>query len=99
MKAVNSRPSNVKGPALVDLTLGPWEGKCNLLVVPLDDFDIILGNEFLLRLRAFVSPYLCGITISNGEKPTFVCREFKRNDTGVQGNPKILPALQLADNE
>ncbi|KAL0307084.1 UNVERIFIED_CONTAM: hypothetical protein Sradi_6125700 [Sesamum radiatum] len=39
IKAVNSEAKPIQGVASVDLKVGAWTGKCNLMVVPLDDFD------------------------------------------------------------
>ena len=57
-KAVNSDAQQVGGVACVSLKIGPWEGKCKLLAMPLDDFDVILGIDFLLQVKASVMPYL-----------------------------------------
>lgn len=95
VKAVNFGLNNAKGSALVDLTISTWEGKCNFLVVPLDDFDIILGNKFMLEARASISSYLFRITISARIPPDFVSREVKILETGNSNGPKIMYALQL----
>ncbi|KAL0291559.1 UNVERIFIED_CONTAM: hypothetical protein Scaly_2632000 [Sesamum calycinum] len=34
------------------IEVGAWTGKCNLMVVPLDDFDVILGVDFMLLAHA-----------------------------------------------
>lgn len=38
IKAVNSTAHLVKGFAEITLHMGKWERKCNLMIVPLDDF-------------------------------------------------------------
>ncbi|KAL0413714.1 UNVERIFIED_CONTAM: Transposon Ty3-I Gag-Pol polyprotein [Sesamum radiatum] len=48
IKAVNSEAKLIQGMASVDLKVGLWTGKCNLMVVPLDDFDVILRMDFML---------------------------------------------------
>ncbi|KAL3527885.1 hypothetical protein ACH5RR_012541 [Cinchona calisaya] len=65
VKAVNSEAQPVLGVALVELTLGPWSGKCSLMVVPLDDFDLILGKEFMATSKIFPIPNLDGIMIDD----------------------------------
>jgi hypothetical protein len=42
---------------VVPLKVGEWTGKVNFLVVPLDDFDIILGNEFFVLAKAIPMPF------------------------------------------
>jgi hypothetical protein len=61
LKAVNSEAQPVTGIAyLVHLKVGEWFGKVNFLVVPLDDFDVILGNEFFVLARAVLGPLWVG---------------------------------------
>ena len=33
------------------LRVGSWQEECRFLALPLDDFDMILGIEFLFNLR------------------------------------------------
>ncbi|KAL3516169.1 hypothetical protein ACH5RR_023071 [Cinchona calisaya] len=58
IKAVNSEAQPVLGVASVELTLGQKCGKYNLIAVPLDDFDLISGNEFMATNRIFPIPHL-----------------------------------------
>ncbi|KAL3497957.1 hypothetical protein ACH5RR_040689 [Cinchona calisaya] len=65
IKAVNSEAQLVLGVASVELTLGPWSGKCNLMAVPLDDFDLILGKELMATNKIFPIPHLDGVMIAD----------------------------------
>ncbi|KAH7838095.1 hypothetical protein Vadar_022023 [Vaccinium darrowii] len=47
------------------------------MVYPLDDFELILGNEFFLVAKMAVMPYLGGILIANEKQPCFVPRNVK----------------------
>ena len=48
LKTVNSEAKPLSGVARdVELHLGPWRVKANFSVVPLDDFTLVLGMEFL----------------------------------------------------
>ncbi|KAL0362018.1 UNVERIFIED_CONTAM: RNA-directed DNA polymerase [Sesamum calycinum] len=55
IKAVNSEVKPIQGVVCVDLKVGSWTGKCNLMVVPLDDFDVILVMDFMLLAHAMIS--------------------------------------------
>ncbi|KAL0368286.1 UNVERIFIED_CONTAM: Transposon Tf2-12 polyprotein [Sesamum calycinum] len=55
IKAVNSEAKPIQGSACVELKVGAWTGQCKLLAVPLDDFDVILGMDFMLLANAMDS--------------------------------------------
>ena len=57
IKAVNSKAQRIQGIAKdVLLQVSEWKGKCNLLCVPLDDFNIILGIDFFLKSKSALIP-------------------------------------------
>lgn len=58
IKAVNSEAMSVPGAATASLRVGLWEGRCSFVAIPLDDFNVILGADFLLKEKAVVIPYL-----------------------------------------
>ncbi|KAL3499768.1 hypothetical protein ACH5RR_038861 [Cinchona calisaya] len=84
IKAVNSEAQPVLGVASVELTLGPWSGKCSLMAVPLDDFDLILGKEFMATNKIFPIPHLDSIMIADERCPTFLPSVFV-NTNAVAG--------------
>ena len=53
-----------------------------LLVVPLDDFDLILGIEFLSGAQAMLAPHLGGVLICDEERPCFVQRNYRHMRKG-----------------
>ncbi|KAI5652374.1 hypothetical protein M9H77_29561 [Catharanthus roseus] len=58
VKAVNSMAKPIQGIARgVKTTLGAWVGYLNLSVVPMDDFKVVLGMEFLDQVKAFPIPF------------------------------------------
>jgi hypothetical protein len=64
LKAMNSESQLVNGIAhAVSLKVGDWSGKVKFLVVPLDDFDIILGNMFFVLAKAVPMPFFGGLLI------------------------------------
>ncbi|XP_073107197.1 uncharacterized protein [Elaeis guineensis] len=59
MKAVNSEARPIVGLAKdVPVRVGTWSGKANFVAVPLDDFQVILGMEFLQAARVVPMPFL-----------------------------------------
>ncbi|KAK4422092.1 hypothetical protein Salat_2160200 [Sesamum alatum] len=69
---VNAEAELVQGVASVELKVGTWQGKCSLRAVTLDDFDLILGMDFLLLAKVTVVPYLSGLFIVDVGCPSFV---------------------------
>ncbi|GFZ06826.1 hypothetical protein Acr_18g0009960 [Actinidia rufa] len=58
IKAVNTEARPIYGVARgVRLHFGNWCGQVDFTVVPMDDYPIVLGIEFLDRIRAFPIPF------------------------------------------
>lgn len=58
LKAVNSEPKATYGVARgVRVCLGQWSGRLDFSVVPLDDYPIVLGMEFLDKVKAVPIPF------------------------------------------
>lgn len=98
MKAVNSEAKPVLGMATTSMKVGCWEGMVNLMAVPLDDFDLILGNDFLVKARVVVVPYLGGVFIWDKDCPCFIPSvalygHQKKEDRKY--NIEIISALQV----
>lgn len=53
------------------------------MAISLDDFDLILGNAFFILAKVTVLPWLGGIFIAGGSRPTFVNGEYDEGDTKV----------------
>ncbi|GER48824.1 DNA damage-inducible protein 1 [Striga asiatica] len=51
MKTVNAQGEPIKGVAQVEMQVGPWKGLCALHIVPLDDFAMILGMDFMKKAK------------------------------------------------
>lgn len=47
IKIVNVTQQREKGSTIVTLKVGALEDQCKVRIVPLDDFDLILGIKFL----------------------------------------------------
>ena len=99
IKTVNSKAHLVKGVARgVKVKLGDWSGNLNFTAVPLDDFRIVLGIDFLRNARV-ASMLAADCLLFMGEKPC--CVPVQRQKTGSGSNKgksigaMMLSALQL----
>nr|CAD1823080.1 unnamed protein product [Ananas comosus var. bracteatus] len=73
MKAVNSKAQPIAGLAKkVPVSIGSWTGKPNFMSVPLDDFQVILGMEFLQTARGVPMPFLDALCMMGDESPCVV---------------------------
>lgn len=61
----------------VKMKLGGWAGQLSLMIVLLDDFDIILENEFFVKAKVDLMPHLGRVLISDGSKPSFYFSYFR----------------------
>lgn len=108
LKAVNSQAKPIEGVARnVKIKLGTWEGVTDLSVVPMDDFQAVLGLEFLNKVRAIPMPFMSSVFIMGEDKPHLVemisekspksgdkflsAMQFKKGVT--RGDPSYLAAL------
>ena len=53
VKTVNVKAHAIVGMAGVSMSTGSWVGKHNLMVMPLGEFEIILGIDFLRKFHLF----------------------------------------------
>ena len=69
MKTINSPPDNVLGVAeKVDTTLGEWTGKVDFTIVRIDDYEAVLGMEFMKQFDAMIVTHLKRLYIYNGKE-------------------------------
>ncbi|KAL4018158.1 hypothetical protein IC575_021748 [Cucumis melo] len=90
MKAVNSAALPIIG--LVKRTmirLGGWSGLVDFVVVKMDDFDVVLGMEFLLEHQVIPMP-LAKCSVITGPTPSVVQTDLRQPD-GL----KMISAMQL----
>ncbi|OMO77547.1 reverse transcriptase [Corchorus capsularis] len=58
IKTMNSKEVPTMGVAQgLELKLGAWSGKDNIEVIPLDDYDFVVGLDFLDRINALLVPF------------------------------------------
>ena len=55
----------------VSMSTGCWVGKHNLMVMPLGDFEIILGIDFLRKFQFVPFPQLDGVMVMNRSNAGF----------------------------
>lgn len=89
MKAVNSQATPIQGSAkAVPIKVGTWRGKIDLLAVPLDEFKVIIGMDFLRQNKAVPMPFANAVGLL-GDCPCFI-----PVSTGKEEG-KMISALQL----
>ncbi|XP_043700305.1 uncharacterized protein LOC122651025 [Telopea speciosissima] len=91
LKAVNSQARPIECVARgVEMSIGTWKGTVNLSVVPMDDFQVVLGMEFLRRVKAIPMPFISTVCIMEEGAPCMV-----PTVQGTKEGPKLLSAMQL----
>ena len=61
---MNAKAQAVEGMSYnVPLTMGNWNGKMDMLVIRLDDFDLILSIDFMRKNQIFPMPHLDGAMV------------------------------------
>ncbi|KAG6627028.1 hypothetical protein CIPAW_15G094100 [Carya illinoinensis] len=69
LKTVNSEAKPLDGVAHgVELQLGTWRGMVDFSVAPMDDFNIVLGMEFLRQFNAKTTQLLSAMQFKKGWK-------------------------------
>ncbi|XP_015084245.1 uncharacterized protein LOC107027655 [Solanum pennellii] len=93
VKTINSKAQVIVGMAYgVSISTGSWVGKHNLMVMPLGEFDIILGIDFLRKFQFVPVPHLDGMMVINEKNTQFlkgvhpfvkVSKVAKKKDKGI----------------
>lgn len=53
---MNSEAKPIQGTTMVNLKIGDWESECGLMVVPMDEFDMILGIDLFMKAKVGLVP-------------------------------------------
>lgn len=73
MKAVNSKAQPIRGVAKgVRIEIGCWSGTVDLTVIPMDDFQLVLGMDFFDEVQAFPIPFSRSLCIVDGGRTCLV---------------------------
>lgn len=78
LKVINFAAKRSNGIACgVIMKIGTQEGKVNLTVAPMDDLKMVLGMDFLHRVKAVPLSFLCSIVILEEMTPCMVLQSLK----------------------
>ena len=83
----------------VGIQVRNWSGHVTLMVVPLDDFDVIMGNDFFKAAKVALMPYLGGLLILDESTPCFVpsCNKLDEGN-GMKRNAGALSVIRIQNN-
>ncbi|KAF3975229.1 hypothetical protein CMV_001501 [Castanea mollissima] len=97
IKAVNSEAKPVFGIAFsVRFKVGEWTGKLNFLIMKLDDFDVILGDEFFVATKITLLPFIGVILIFDEKQPCYVLAKcVTGNNKTSEGKEAMVLAMQF----
>lgn len=92
VKTVNSKRVRTKGIANgVDVQLGQWHGVEDIEMIPMDDYEVVVGLGFLERIKAIPIPHSDCLCILD---PKGQCMVLVRQ--GHAQPTKALSSIQLA---
>ena len=98
MKAIHSEAKPVKGMAkVVSLKVGEWSGHCTFATVRLDDFQVILGLDFLTKAKASVLLHLPGLFIMDVPRSCYVPLSRSISETGMCSALQLKNALRKGE--
>ncbi|KAL6185543.1 hypothetical protein ACLB2K_041675 [Fragaria x ananassa] len=91
IKAVNSPTRPIHGVVQgVKTNVGAWCGNLDFLIVPMDDFKVVLRLEFHDQVKAIPVPFANSLCIIEGDKACVV-----PTTRGTKKDLKVLSALQF----
>ncbi|KAL6269883.1 hypothetical protein ACE6H2_026794 [Prunus campanulata] len=92
MKTVNSTAKPIDGVAHgVKLDIGTWKGVADFSVISMDDYDVVLGMEFMDEVKAFPIPFYNIMCIAQGGAMPCMVPVVRQ-----QGKSKLLSAMQIS---
>lgn len=67
----------------VTLRVENWLGLYSFMVVPYDDFEVILNMDFFIKAKVSIMPHMGGILIGDEHKPCFLAKTKHEDIVGV----------------
>ncbi|XP_070057433.1 uncharacterized protein [Nicotiana tomentosiformis] len=96
MEAVNSMAQPGYGVALdVPMILGHWSRKFNMTLVPLDDFNVLLGIDFLKKNKLALIPHLDGLMFMGETNLDFVKSLKRSEETYLAALVEVKPDVRI----
>ncbi|KAA0045292.1 reverse transcriptase [Cucumis melo var. makuwa] len=89
LSSLQKKVGETNTPVERGLILGGWSGLVDFVVVKMDDFDVVLGMEFLLEHQVIPMP-LAKCLVITGSTPSVVQTDLRQPD-GL----KMISAMQL----
>ena len=89
--AINSATKPLHGVTHgVTIRISTWEGKVDFTMTPMDDFKVVLGMDFLKKVKAMPLPLLYSMAILENEMSCVVL-------IVIEGSPKtpLLLSMQV----
>ena len=56
----------------ISLKLYDWCGKTSFTIVPMDDFEVVLGQEFMRKEKATTIPHMNNLAIFSRQTPCLI---------------------------
>ena len=97
IKALNSEAKPFFRIAfIIKFKVGEWTGKVNFLIMQLDDFDVILGDEFFVVAKTTLLPFI-GVMLIFYEKQSYYVptRRVTGNNKTSKGKEPMVSAMQV----
>ncbi|KAI5335729.1 hypothetical protein L3X38_025863 [Prunus dulcis] len=92
MKMVNSTAKPIDEVTCgVELHIATWKGVANFFVISMDDYDVVLGMEFMDKVNAFPIPFSNTMCIAHGGAMPCMVPLVRQ-----QGESKVLSTMQLS---
>ena len=97
IKAVNSEAKPISGISFgVRFKVGEWTRKVNFLIMKLNDFDVILDDEFFMTAKAALLPFIGVMLIFDEKQPCYVLtRHRARNSKTSKGKEPMVSTMQV----
>ena len=99
-KEVNSQMEKVIGRTKeLSMKIGDWSGLVNFTVVPMDNFNVVLGMDFMRIMKATPVTYVDNMVIFSGDEPIFILMVWRHLGSVSLTTLSMLTAWKLSDEK